>query len=77
MAERILRQWDADPNGEMVVKVYETHGVKAAIRSVFQPSRIVDVPSGTIIHLYEPRPIRLRANERIEVIQEGKVVLKG
>lgn len=77
MAERITKQWNADPNGKMVVKVYEVTGLKAAFRGVFQPRRSVDVPSGVVPHLYEPVPLIVKANERVEVVQGEKVVMKG
>lgn len=77
MAERLVKQWNADPGGEMVVKVYEVSSIKAAIRGLFQPTRTFDAPSGVCAHLYEPYPITLKANQRVEVIQENKVVMKG
>lgn len=77
MAERLAKQWNADPNGEMVVKVYEVDGIKAALRGFFQPTRVVEVPSGVISHLYEPVPLTVRANQRVEVVQGEEVVMKG
>lgn len=77
MTEKPTKQWDADPNGEMVVKIYQESGVKAALRGIFQPTRTVDVPSGVVSHLYEPHPITVRANQRVEVVQGDEVVMKG
>ena len=77
MAERLAKQWNADPSGEMVVKVYETSGPKATLRGIFKPTRIVEVPSGVVSHLYEPVPLMVRANQRVEVVRGEKVVMKG
>ena len=77
MAEILAKQWNADPNGKMVVKVYSVSGIKAALRGVFQPTRTIDVPSGVVPHLYEPVPLTLRANQRVEVVQGEKVVMRG
>jgi len=77
MAERLAKQWNADPGGEMVVKVYEVSGIKAALRGLFQPKRTLDAPSGVCAHLYEPNPITLKANQRVEVTQGEKVVMSG
>jgi len=77
MAEKLTKQWNADPNGEMVVKVYEESGLRAALRGVFQPPRTVDVPSGVVPHLYEPVPLTVKANQRVEVVQGEEVVMKG
>jgi hypothetical protein len=77
MAERIVNQWNADPGGEMVVKVYEVGGIKAKLRRIFQSNRTFDVPSGVCANLYEPVPITLKANQRVEVTQGEKVVMKG
>ena len=77
MAERLQKQWDTDPSGEMVVKVYEETGVKARLRSLFIPTRTVDVPSGVVPHLYEPFPLNVKANQRVEVLQGDKVVMQG
>jgi hypothetical protein len=77
MTERIINQWNADPGGEMVVKVYEVSGIKAVLRGLFQPTRTFDAPSGVCAHLYEPSPITLKANQRVEVIQGEKVVMTG
>lgn len=77
MAKSLIRQWDADPNGEVVVRVYKESFLKTIFRRVFQPTRTVDVPSGIVSHLYEPVPLTLKANERVEVFQGEKVVMKG
>jgi len=77
MAERIVNQWNADPGGEVVVKVYEVSGIKAALRGLFQPKRTFDAPSGVCAHLYEPNPITLKTNQRVEVTQGEKVVTRG
>ena len=77
MAEILARQWNADPNGEMVIKVYREKGLKAGLRGFFQPTRTVDVPSGVVAHLYETNPLTVRANERVEVVQGQEVVMKG
>lgn len=77
MAETITKQWYADQNGEIVVTVYETPGLRASLRGVFQPTRTVDVPSGVVPHLYEPLPLTLKANQRVEVVQGKEVVMRG
>lgn len=77
MTERLIKQWNADPNGEMVVKLYEESGFKAALCGVFLPIRIVDVPSGVMPHLYEAVPLIILANQRVEVVREEKVVVTG
>jgi len=77
MAEKITKQWNADPNGEMVVKIYQEAGVKAAIRGFFQPTRTVDVPSGVVSGLYEPYPVTVKANQRVEAVKGDEVVMKG
>ena len=74
MAERVIKEWDADPSGQMKIKVYQVNGFRAALRGVFQPSRTFDVPSGVCANLYEPYPLKLRANQRVEVVQGDQVV---
>ena len=77
MAEILAKQWNTDPGGEMVVKVYEVSGIKAVLRGFFQPKRTFDVPSGVVTHLYEPYPITLKANQRVEVVRGEEVVMRG
>ena len=77
MTEKLLKQWDADPSGVTVVKVYETQGVGSRIRSFFQPTRTLDVPSGVVPGLYEPYPIRLNANQRVVVVKGDEVIMTG
>lgn len=77
MTERLVKQWNADPTGELVVKVYQESGVRAALRGLFQPTRVVDIPSGVVSHLYEPVPLTVKFNQRVEVVQGDDVVMKG
>ncbi len=76
MVDRLIKQWDADPNGEVVVKLFEQPGFIAALRGLVTP-RVVDVPSATAPHLYEAVPMVIKGNQRIEVIQAGEIVMKG
>jgi hypothetical protein len=75
VARRLIRKWNADPNGETVVQVYKISGLRAILRGVFLPTRSVDVPSGVSPHFYEPVPLILKANERVVVSQNGKIVM--
>lgn len=72
--EKLIKQWNADPKGEIVIKVYQESGIIAAIRGIFQQPQTVDVPSGVVSHLYEPVPFTVKANQRIEIVQEGEII---
>ncbi len=76
MTEKLIKEWKADPAGEMIVRVYQEEGFVRAVKAFFcQPSREVDVPSGVCSGLYEPVPLTLGANQRVEVSDRGKVII--
>ncbi len=79
MGERLKRHWNASPTGEgpITVTVYEEDGLKAKVRGLVQPIRTVDVPSAVVTNLYEPVPLSLSSNERVEVHQEGELIISG
>jgi len=77
MAKSLVRQWNADPIGELVVKVYKELGLKATLRGIFLPTRTVDIPTDVSPHFYEPVPLTLKANELVEVFQGEKIVMVG
>ena len=77
MAEILDRQWNPDPTGEgdMVIKVYKETGIKAALRGFFQPKRAFNLPSDVLYG--GTYPLTLKTNNRVEVVQGGKVIMKA
>jgi hypothetical protein len=71
MTEQLIRRIEADPNGEMVIKVFQDGYIS------IPPTRTVDVPLGVCPGLYEPVPMTLGANQRIEVVKGQEVIMRG
>jgi len=70
MADRLVKQWDADPNGELVLRLYETTGILPGLWGLLT-SKVVDVPSGVSPHYYEAVPMLIKGNQRIVVVKDG------
>lgn len=70
MTDRLVKQWDADPSGEVVVKLFEQQSFFAALWGLVTP-KVVDVPSAIVPHLYEAVPMIIRGNQRIEIAVQG------
>ena len=73
MAEKLIKSWNADPNGEITINVYRELGIRSTIRGILEPTKVIDVPSGVVVGLYEAAPLKVRANQRVEKVQ-GKEV---
>ena len=73
--EKLFRQWNADPRGNIVLKIYQKKGTIKAIKSFFQKRKAVDVPGGGFGGiLYEVERIYLKSNQRIEGY-EGELLI--
>ena len=77
MVEILDRQWNPNPDakGNIVIKVYKEIGINAAVRGFFQPRRTFNLPSDILYG--GTYPLTLKANNRVEVVQGEKVVMKG
>lgn len=76
MTERLKQEFGADPNNELTIKVFERVGIRGKLEALL-PDRTVDVPSGMFAHYYEAVPMKIRRNERVEVVnQSGEVIMR-
>ncbi len=77
MTEILDRQWNPDSTGEgdVVIKVYKETGIKAVIHGFFQPKRTFNLPSDVLYG--GTYPLTLKTNNRVEVVQGGKVIMKA
>jgi hypothetical protein len=77
MVDRLIETRNADPNGELVVQIFETTGFVTILRTLFQPTRSIDIPTSAASDLCKTVKIELAANQRAEVFQDGKIILQG
>lgn len=70
MAEKLVRQWGSDHTGNtghFTMKVFETVGWWEKLKAFFSPRRSYDWPSESFPCFYEPVPVVLKSNQRIEI----------
>lgn len=75
--ERSVNRWYADQNKRVEIRIIEEIGIVAKLKGWTRGTRTVEVPYEVVSNLLEPAPLIVRANQRVEISQDGVVVQRG